>query len=90
MSKVVEVLGGVGDRNPRRRVYTETKNPEQGNLRGGERGKNEMDVEGKDDREGSDVSHPRGARLAREEREWIGGENERKSLTGCEGMEVGV
>ena len=48
-----------------------------------------MNVEGEGDREGSDVSHPRGARLAREEREWIGGENERKSLTGCEGMEVG-
>ena len=30
----------------------------------------------------------RGARFAREEREGIGGENERKSLTGCEGMEV--
>ncbi len=41
-------------------------------------------------REGSDVSHPRGTRFAREEREGIGGENERKSLTGCEGMEVGV
>jgi hypothetical protein len=40
------------------------------------------------DREGSDVSHPRGTRFAREEREGIGGENERKSLTGCEGMEV--
>jgi hypothetical protein len=25
-----------------------------------------------------------------EEREGIGGENERKSLTGCEGKEVGV
>jgi hypothetical protein len=37
-----------------------------------------------------DVSHPRGVRFAREEREGIGGENERKSLTGCEGMEVGV
>jgi hypothetical protein len=34
----------------------------------------------------SDVSHPRGARFAREEREGIGGENERKSLTGYEGM----
>jgi len=57
---------------------------------GGEGGKNEMNVEGEGDREGSDVSHPRGARFAREEREGIGGENERKSLTGCEGMEVGV
>ena len=56
---------------------------------GGEGGKNEMNVEGEGDREGSDVSHPRGARLAREERDWIGGENERKSLTGCEVMEVG-
>ena len=49
-----------------------------------------MNVEGEGDREGSDVSHPRGARFAREEREGIGGENERKSLTGCEGMEMGV
>ena len=53
---------------------------------GGEGGKNEMNVEGEGDREGSDVSHPRGARFAREEREGIGGENERKSLTGYEGM----
>ncbi len=57
---------------------------------GGEGRKNEMNVEGEGDREGSDVSHPRGARLSREQREWIGGEIERKSLTGCEGMEVGV
>jgi hypothetical protein len=35
-------------------------------------------------------SHPRGVRFSREEREGIGGKNERKSLTGCEGMEVGV
>ncbi len=49
-----------------------------------------MDVEGKGDREGSDVTHPRGSRFAREERERIGGENERKSLTGCEGVEVGL
>ena len=55
---------------------------------GGERGKNEMNVEVEGDGEGSDVSHPRGARFVREEREGIGGENERKSLTGCEGMEV--
>ena len=33
---------------------------------GGEGGKNEMDVEGEGDREGSDVSHPRGLRFARE------------------------
>jgi hypothetical protein len=57
---------------------------------GGEGGKNEMNVEGECDREGSDVSHPRGARFAREKREGIGGENERESLTGCEGMEVGI
>jgi hypothetical protein len=37
-----------------------------------------MNVEGEGDREGSDVSHPRGPRFAR-------GENERKSLDGvCE------
>ena len=54
--------------------------------RGG--GENEMNVEGEGDREGSDLPHPRGPRFAREEREGIGGENERKSLTGCEGMEV--
>ena len=34
------------------------------------------------------MSHPRGPRFATEKRERIGGENERKSLTGCEGMEV--
>ena len=49
-----------------------------------------MNVEGEGDREGSDVSHPRGPRFAREEREGIGGEYERKSLTGCEGMEVDI
>jgi hypothetical protein len=49
-----------------------------------------MDVEGEGDRKRSDVSHPRGPRLAREKRERIGGEKERKSLTGCEGMEVGL
>ena len=49
-----------------------------------------MNVEGEGDREGSDVSHPRGPRFAREEREGIGGEKERKSLTGREGMEVGM
>ena len=61
---------------------------------GDEGRKNEMNVEGdvtgEGDREGSDVSHPRGSRFVREEREGIGGEDERKSLTGCEGMEVGV
>ena len=41
---------------------------------GGEGGGNEMNVEGEGDREGSDVSHPRGVRFAREEREGIGGE----------------
>jgi hypothetical protein len=46
---------------------------------GGEGGKNEMNVEGEGDREGSDVSHPRGTRFAREEREGVRGENERKS-----------
>jgi len=54
----------------------------------GERGKNEMDVECKSDGEGSDVTHPRSSRFAREERERIGGENEREALTGCEGVEV--
>ena len=29
-------------------------------------------------------------RVYREERERIGGENERETLTGCEGMEVGM
>ena len=43
-----------------------------------------MDVEGEGDSKGSDVSHPRGPRFAREKRERIGGEKERKSLTGCE------
>ena len=57
---------------------------------GGEGGKNEMNVEGEGDREGSDVSHPRGARFAREEREGIGGENERESLTVCKVMEVNM
>jgi hypothetical protein len=42
------------------------------------------------DREGSDVSHPRGPRFVREERERIGGENETESMTGCEGKEVGM
>jgi hypothetical protein len=56
--------------------------------RGGAGGGNEMNVEGEGDREGSDLTHPRGPKFAREEREGIGGENERKSLTGCEVMEV--
>jgi len=56
--------------------------------RGGEGGKDKVNVEGKDDREGGDVSNPRGPRFAREKRERIGGENERKSLTGGEGVEV--
>ena len=74
---MVEVLGGVGDRNPRRCGYVEGVSLKKGNLRGGERRKNEMDVEGKGDREGSDVTHPRGLRFAREERERFGGETER-------------
>ena len=45
--------------------------------RGGEWGENEMNVEGEGDREGSDVTHPRSSRFAREERERIGGEKER-------------
>ncbi len=36
-------------------------------------GGNEMNVEDEGDREGSDVSHPRDPRFAREEREGIGG-----------------
>jgi hypothetical protein len=49
-----------------------------------------MNVEDEGDREGSDVPHPRGPRFVREEREGIGGENERKSLKGCEGMQVDI
>jgi hypothetical protein len=45
---------------------------------GGEGGKDEMNVEDEGDREGSDVSYPRDTRFARE------------SLTGGEGMEVGM
>ena len=56
---------------------------------GGERGKKEMNVEGEIDREWSDVRHPRGPRFP-EEREGIGGEKERKSLTGCKPMEVDI
>jgi len=56
----------------------------------GEGGKDEMDVERQGDGEGSDVTHPRSSRFAREERERVGGENERKSLTGCEGVEVAL
>jgi hypothetical protein len=55
---------------------------------GVEGGGNEMNVEGEGDREVSDVSHTRGVRFSREEREGIGGENERKSQTGCEGMDL--
>jgi hypothetical protein len=47
-----------------------------------------MNVEGEGCREGSDVSHPRGPSFTRKEREGIGGENERESLTVCEVMEV--
>jgi hypothetical protein len=38
-------------------------------------GGNEMNDEGEDDREGIDVSHTRGPRFPREEREGIGSEN---------------
>ena len=55
---------------------------------GGEGGEDEVYVEVKGDREGSDVSHPRGPRFPREKRERIGGENERKSVVGGEGVEV--
>jgi hypothetical protein len=58
-------------KDPGSGVHTETSH-------GGEGGKNEMNVEVEVDREGSDVSHPRGVRFVREEREGIGGENERK------------
>ena len=44
------------------------------NSRGGEGGGNEVNVEGEGDREGSDVSNPRGPRFAREERKGIGGD----------------
>ena len=53
-------------------------------------GKNEMNVEGESYREGSDVSHPRGPSFTRKEREGIGGENERESLTVCKVMEVNM
>ena len=80
----------------KRRVSSRCKGPGSGvegggsGGHGGKGGKDEMDVEGEGDREGSDVSHPRGSRFAREERERIGGEDERKSLTGCEGTEVSM
>ena len=61
-----------------------------GKSHGVEGGKSEMNVEGQIDGERGDVTHPRGPRFAREEREGIRGENERKSLTGGEGMEVGM
>jgi hypothetical protein len=48
------------------------------------------DVEGKSDREGGDVTHPRGPRFAREKGERVGGKEERKSMSGVEGVEVGV
>ena len=49
-----------------------------------------MDVESQRDREGGDVVHPRGPRFPREKGEMVRGEEERKSLTGCKGVEVGV
>jgi hypothetical protein len=59
-----------------------------GKSHGVEGGKSEMNVEGQIDGERGDVTHPRGPRFAREEREGVRGENEGKSLTGGEGMEV--
>ena len=86
----MEVLGGVGERNPRRGGEADAKSPEKGKLPEGEGGENEMDIECKGDGEGSDVTHPRSPNFAREERERIGGENEGKSLTGREGVEVAL
>jgi hypothetical protein len=55
------------------------------------RGMSTSDIEKSHGGGGSEIeTHPRGPRFAREEREGIGGENERKSLTGCEGMEVDI
>jgi hypothetical protein len=50
----------------------------------------DVDVESMSDRERSDVTHPRGPRFAREKGERVGGKEERKSLSGVEGVEVGV
>jgi hypothetical protein len=47
-------------------------------------------IDYEEDRKGCRRNTSRNHTGTREEREWIGGENERKSLTGCEGMEVGV
>ena len=83
-------MGGVGERNPRRGGEADVRSPKERKSPVGERGKNEMDVECKGDGEGSDVTYPRNPRFVREERARVGGENERKSLTGCEGVEVAL
>jgi hypothetical protein len=67
-----------------------TKRIEGRESRWGGGGKDKVDVEGKGDREGGDVSYPRGPRFGREKRERVRGEKVRKSLTGGEGVEVGV
>ena len=61
-----------------------------GKSHGVEGGESEMNVEGQGDGERGDVTHPRGPRFVREEREGIRRKNERKSLTGGEGVEVGM
>ena len=49
-----------------------------------------MDVEGEIDREGGGVTHPRGPKFPREKGERVRGKEQRKSLSGVEGVEVGV
>ena len=56
----MEVLGGVGERNPRRGGETDVRSPKERKSPVGERGKNEMDVECKGDGEGSDVTIKKG------------------------------
>jgi hypothetical protein len=58
--------------------------------RGDAGGKDEVDVKGEDDREGGDVTHPRGPRFAGEMGEGVRGENEGVPLAGDEDSEVGV
>ena len=41
VSKTVEVLGGVGERNPRRGGEADARSPKKGNLPVGEKGENE-------------------------------------------------